>query len=84
MVTRKVPAEAADQILELTRKHRQFRSDRRTVLAMHAQIQCLLDRYEESLTKQARRSLPFLSLKSKMSRGSEKTRAKPTGEQKQS
>ena len=76
MVTRKVPADAADPILELTHQYRRFRSDRRTLLALQVKLQSLLDRYEEGLTSQARRSFPFLGLKSIMSRRSKKNGAK--------
>lgn len=65
MVTRKVPAQAAEQIQKLTRQYRQFRSDRRKLLALHDQIQRLLDRYEESSMGLARRSFSFLSLNQK-------------------
>jgi hypothetical protein len=76
MVTRKVPAEAIQQILELTHQYRRFRSDRRTLLALQIKLQNLLDRYEETLTHQARRWFPGLRIISKMSRRSKKTRAK--------
>jgi hypothetical protein len=68
MVTRRVPAPAAEKVLELTRNYRQFRFDRRTLLTLEAQIQRLLDRYEEALTNQVRRSFAFLDLNPKMSR----------------
>ena len=76
MVTRKVPAEAIPPILELTHQYRRFRSDRRTLLALQVKLQDLLDRYEEGLTSQARRSFPGLRINSTKLRHSKKTRAK--------
>lgn len=75
MVTRKVPADAADQILELTHQYRRFRADRRALFALQVKLQSLLDRYEQSLTNQSQRSFPFLGLKSRMSRRSKKISA---------
>ena len=67
LTTRKVPAQAAERIRELTGNYRKFRSLRRKVLGLQGRLQKLLDTYEQSLIAQAQRPLRSLGFTSKMS-----------------
>jgi hypothetical protein len=67
LTTRKVPAQAVEQVRLWTANYRQFRSLRRKLLALQAQLQDLLDHYEQSLIAQAQRPLRAVGFNSKMS-----------------
>lgn len=76
LTTRKIPAQAAERVRELTQNYRQFRALRRQLLALQAQAQELLDHYEQSLITQAQRPLRSLGFTSKMSPRSDRRRQK--------
>lgn len=67
LTTRKVPPEQVNRIVELTENYRQFRSQRRKLLALDGEIRDLLDRYEKTLINRARKPFDFLSTTGKMS-----------------
>lgn len=74
LTTHKVPTPAIDQVRTLTGNYRKFRSLRRQLLSLQAQLQALLDRYEESLILQAQRPLKSLGFTSKMSARTDRKR----------
>jgi len=55
--TRKVPPDQIDQIYQLTRNYRQFRSLRRKIAALQTEMRSLLDDMEREKDKEARKSL---------------------------
>jgi hypothetical protein len=74
LTTRKVPPPALDQVQTFTDNYRKFRSLRRQLLSLHAQLQAILDRYEESLILQARKPLKSVGFTSKMSARTDRKR----------
>ena len=60
MITRKVPAEHVERVVELTGTYRKFRSQRRQILSLEAQMHDSLNRYEAALIGQTRKPLSFL------------------------
>lgn len=67
LITRKVPPEAINQVKELTRNYRKFRSGRRKLLSVEQKIRTALDTYEDRLIRQTSRPLSFLTSAPKMS-----------------
>jgi hypothetical protein len=61
-ITRKVPASEREQIVELTDNYRQFREQRRQIVALDIAIQNYLDQYETTLITEIRQPLSFLAL----------------------
>ncbi len=66
MTTRKVPAEAVEEIEILTDKYRQFRALRRELLRLQQQIQEVIGRLEESGVQRTRKPFRFLDLNPKI------------------
>ena len=57
--TRKVPLDQIDQIYKLTRTYRQFRSLRRKIAVLQAEMRSLLDDMEREKVKEACKALNF-------------------------
>ena len=76
LTTRKVPAQAAERVRELTGNYRQFRSLHRKLISLQPKMQKLLEQYEASLIAQARRPLRSLGFTSTMSARSYRSRQK--------
>ena len=76
LTTRKVPAQAADRVRELTGNYRQFRSLHRKLVSLQPQMQHLLEAYEASLIAQAQRPLRTLGFTSTMSARAYRNRQK--------
>ena len=66
-ITRKVPASEREQVLQLTDNYRQFREQRRQVVALDIAIQNCLDQYETTLINEIRQPLSFLALRRRKS-----------------
>ena len=78
ITTRKVPPEAIERVVELTRNYRQFRTLRRKLQLLHAQLDARFDHYEEKLIGQGQRSLHSLGLTLQMSSRHARGRRKTT------
>jgi Family of unknown function (DUF6788) len=65
--TRKVPASETEHVVELTDNYRQFRKQRRRVVALDIAIQNYLDQYETTLINEVRKPLSFLALRQRRS-----------------
>ncbi len=61
MITRKVPLADLARIRDLTENYRRFRSLRRRLGELHAQVKRMLDCYERSLVDDSRAGMPFLN-----------------------
>ena len=82
MTTRKVPAQLANTLREMTDNYRHFRSLRRKLLALNTQLQDLLDGHEQDMIMRAQRPLISSGFNSKMSPRSDRRRQKPLHEPK--
>jgi hypothetical protein len=81
MTTRKVPPDHVEEVVELTSNYRKFRSQRRQILSLEAQMHDSLNRYEAALTEQTRRPLSFLRISQKKQAAGSPRQRKPTGKQ---
>jgi hypothetical protein len=66
LMTRKVPAEAVEQVRILTANYRSYRGLRRDLTRLHQQLQKAVAQAETVLTQKTRKPLKFLSLNQKM------------------
>ena len=82
MITRKVPPEQVQRIVELTRSYRRFRSQCRQLRLLQAAISEAVGGYGKVLMEQTRRPLAFLAVESKMEGPSQKRRQKTRAKQK--
>ena len=67
IITRKVPAGEAREIIKLTDNYRRFRAQRGQAAALDIKIQERLDQYEKVLIREVRKPLFFLAIPSKVS-----------------
>ena len=65
MVTRKVPPADLARIRNLTKNYRRFRSLRRRLVELQAQIKQTLDCYQTALIEDSRTGMPFLGFSTK-------------------
>lgn len=76
LITRKVPPERIDRIIELTASHRRFRSRQRQLAAVDEKIRALLNEYETALSHQARKRLGLPDAQTQSSASTATTRRK--------